>query len=376
MELSAPPPGGETPAPADFEVLQHRLVDIGSKVDEMGRRVDEVESFFERKKQLSDSVKKTAGKGKGKKVGIKVPEDEVDAEFMDVDVSDAAPTMRMQEIMRRFGRILNQILQHQWAEPFMDPVDVEGLQLHDYYEIIKKPMDFNTIKTRMEAKDGTGYKNVREIYADVRLVFTNAMTYNGEKNEYHIMAKTLLRKFEDKWLHLLPMVLKEERKQEESQALAKVNRQIAEEAAIIKKAQDTNNELTKLNLHLEELREMVVHKCRKMSAEDKRQLSTGLCHLPFEEICKAIEIVAKKDPSFHSNIEFVDLDLDKQSESTLWKLRLLLKDAMQNHQFQKFPDMFDEASKQKNVPRVSKNSKRKNQNNAKIINFKEKKGDV
>lgn len=70
-------------------------------------------------------------------------------------------------------------------------------------------MDFNTIKTRMEAKDGTGYKNVREIYADVRLVFTNAMTYNGEKNEYHIMAKTLLRKFEDKWLHLLPMVLKE-----------------------------------------------------------------------------------------------------------------------------------------------------------------------
>lgn len=68
-----------------------------------------MESFFERKKQLSDSVKKTAGKGKGKKVGIKVPEDEVDAEFMDVDVSDAAPTMRMQEIMRRFGRILNQV---------------------------------------------------------------------------------------------------------------------------------------------------------------------------------------------------------------------------------------------------------------------------
>lgn len=29
-----------------------------------------------------------------------------------------------------------QILQHQWAEPFMDPVDVEGLQLHDYYEVM------------------------------------------------------------------------------------------------------------------------------------------------------------------------------------------------------------------------------------------------
>lgn len=32
---TAPPPGLETPAPADFEVLQHRLLDIGSKVDEV-----------------------------------------------------------------------------------------------------------------------------------------------------------------------------------------------------------------------------------------------------------------------------------------------------------------------------------------------------
>lgn len=61
----------------------------------------------------------------------------------------------------------------------------------------------------MEVKDGTGYKNVREIYADVRLVFTNAMTYNEEKNDVHQMAKTLLEKFEEKWLQLLPKVIEE-----------------------------------------------------------------------------------------------------------------------------------------------------------------------
>lgn len=70
-------------------------------------------------------------------------------------------------------------------------------------------MDFSTIKNKMEAKDGTRYKNVREIYADVRLIFKNAMKYNNEKHDVHVMAKTLLEKFEDKWLQLLPKVAEE-----------------------------------------------------------------------------------------------------------------------------------------------------------------------
>lgn len=67
-------------------------------------------------------------------------------------------------------------------------------------------MDFSTIKTKMEAKDGTGYENVREICADVRLIFKNAMKYNNERDDVHVMAKSLLVKFEEKWLQLLPKV--------------------------------------------------------------------------------------------------------------------------------------------------------------------------
>lgn len=70
-------------------------------------------------------------------------------------------------------------------------------------------MDFSTIKNQMEAKDGTGYKHIREICADVRLVFKNAMKYNDEKSDVHVMAKTLLAKFEEKWLQLLPKVTEE-----------------------------------------------------------------------------------------------------------------------------------------------------------------------
>lgn len=67
-------------------------------------------------------------------------------------------------------------------------------------------MDFSTIKNKMEAKDGSGYKHVREICADVRLIFKNAMKYNEERDDVHVMAKTLLGKFEEKWLQLLPKV--------------------------------------------------------------------------------------------------------------------------------------------------------------------------
>jgi hypothetical protein len=67
-------------------------------------------------------------------------------------------------------------------------------------------MDFSTIQNKMEGKDVTTYKNVREIYADVRLIFANAMKYNDDENIVHLLAKSLLEKFEEKWRQFLPKV--------------------------------------------------------------------------------------------------------------------------------------------------------------------------
>jgi len=67
-------------------------------------------------------------------------------------------------------------------------------------------MDFSTIQNKMEGKDVTTYKNVREICADVRLIFANAMKYNDDENIVHLLAKSLLEKFEEKWQQFLPKV--------------------------------------------------------------------------------------------------------------------------------------------------------------------------
>ncbi|XP_010912649.1 transcription factor GTE1 isoform X2 [Elaeis guineensis] len=322
------------------EVFSHRVDDLTSKADELEQKVNEIVQFYARKMPSNNwkgsSVMKD--KEKEKAFGINNHINMVNnsgrnsnaKKQVDGRRKEVVRSITMQELMRRFGTILKQITQHKWAWPFMKPVQVEALGLHDYYEVIKKPMDFSTIKNQMEAKDGCRYKNVREIYADVILVFTNAMTYNDEGSHVHVMAKTLLEIFEKKWLQLLPKVVQEEKiRKEEAAAQALANMQIAQEAVFAKMARETSNGLDELNLHLEELKESVIQRCRKMSADEKRKLCMGLRFLSPEYLDEALDIIAQHDPSFQATAEEVDFDMDAQSESTLWKLKFFVKSALE-----------------------------------------------
>ncbi|XP_057476709.1 transcription factor GTE6-like isoform X1 [Actinidia eriantha] len=302
--------------------FKHRVDDIFTMVGKLERRVNEVEQFYltTSKKQPNNPEGSSMVKENDKEKHIP----SIKKQQRETACREASK--RMQELMRQFGTILRQITQYKWAWPFMQPVDVEGLGLQDYYEVIDRPMDFSTIRNQIEAKDGTGYKNVREICADVRLVFENAMKYNDEKSDVYMMAKTLSEKFEEKWLQLLPKVSEEEKRQEEEEAEAKL---AAQEAAHAKTARDLSNELYELDTHLEELREMLVQKCRKMSNEEKRKLGVALSRLSPEHLSRALEIVAQNNPSFHATAEVVELDIDAQSESTLWRLKFFVKDALE-----------------------------------------------
>lgn len=314
---------------ANVDDIGHQVDDLFTKVEKLEQRVNEIEQFYltSSEKQSSASQKSLFVKDKDKVKhipGFKKHQQETARR-------EAAAAKRMQELMRHFGSILRQITQHKWAWPFMQPVDVEGLGLRDYYEVIDRPMDFSTIKNQMEAKDGTEYKHVRDICSDVKLVFQNAMKYNDDKSDVHLMAKTLLEKFEEKWLQFLPRVTEEEKRREEEEAEAQLSIQRAQEAAHAKMARDLSNELYEADMHLEELREIVVQKCRKLSIEDKRNIGIALTQLCPEDLSKALDIVARHNPSFNSTAVEVDLDIDAQSELTLWRLKYFVKDALQGH---------------------------------------------
>ncbi|KAB2010496.1 hypothetical protein ES319_D10G242200v1 [Gossypium barbadense] len=299
-----------TPDIAEVDQFRCRVDEIFQKIDKLEKKVNEVEQFY----LNANKKKKSSSKGNSireeQDKGRHVPS--IKKQQQDASQRESTAAKRMQELMRQFGTILRQISQHKWAWPFMQPVDVKGLGLHDYYKVIEKPMDLGTIKNQMEAKDGNGYKNVRAICADVRLVFDNAMKYNEEGSDVHLMAKTLLEKFEEKWQLLLPKVTEEEKRREEEEAEAQLNIQLVREASHAKRVQAISNELYEVDTHLEQLRETVVQKCRKMSTKDKRNLGTAIARLSTEDLNKALEIIAQSNPGLQAMAEEVEIDIDAQ----------------------------------------------------------------
>ncbi|XP_075487981.1 transcription factor GTE6-like [Primulina tabacum] len=311
----------------EVESLNRRVDEICVEVDELEQKLNDVERFY------SASNTKQSNTPRGNSIVKEKDREKSSGNFkkrqQDAANREAAAAKRMQELMRQLGTIIRQITQHKWAGPFMQPVDVVGLGLHDYYQVIEKPMDFSTIKSKMEAKDGTGYKNVRELSADVRLIFKNAIKYNEERDDVHVMAKTLLDKFETKWLLLLPKVDEEEKRLKEEEADLQLDIQFAQEAAHAKVARQLCFKLDKIDMHLEELRDTVLQKCRKISTEEKKRLGSAIARLSPEDINKALEIIAQNDPNFQAIGETVEVDIDTQSELTLWKLKLFVKDKLQ-----------------------------------------------
>lgn len=88
-------------------------------------------------------------------------------------------------------KILDQMVAHKASWPFQHPVKKE--EVPDYYDIIKEPIDFQTIRERIN--DGY-YTNKRAFVADVKKIFVNARTYNVKNTIYYKYANEL-EKFAD-----------------------------------------------------------------------------------------------------------------------------------------------------------------------------------
>ncbi|KAK1266770.1 Transcription factor GTE10 [Acorus gramineus] len=107
-------------------------------------------------------------------------------------LTSTADAMRMKQC----DNILNKLMTHDFGWVFNTPVDVVKLQIPDYFNVIKHPMDLGTIKSKIAS--GV-YSSPSDFLADVRLTFTNAKTYNPPGNDVHIMADTLSKFFEVRW---------------------------------------------------------------------------------------------------------------------------------------------------------------------------------
>ncbi|RAL50406.1 hypothetical protein DM860_016873 [Cuscuta australis] len=69
---------------------------------------------------------------------------------------------------------------------FSEPVDPN--ELPDYHEIIEHPMDFGTVRKKL---DGRLYLTLEELEADVLLICSNAMQYNAPDTIYFRQARSI-----------------------------------------------------------------------------------------------------------------------------------------------------------------------------------------
>ncbi|KAF0700207.1 Aste57867_9261 [Aphanomyces stellatus] len=89
-----------------------------------------------------------------------------------------------------------EIMAHELAWPFMEPVDPVKLNIPTYFQIIERPMDFGTMQAKLQGStvpdeqedlahvfgtaSATNYTTLDEYKQDLFLVFRNAIKFNAD----------------------------------------------------------------------------------------------------------------------------------------------------------------------------------------------------
>lgn len=117
-------------------------------------------------------------------------------------VAGAKSKEKLSDALKSCNEILKELFSKKhsgYAWPFYKPVDAELLALHDYHDIIKKPMDLGTVKRKMDNRE---YKSAPEFAADVRLIFTNCYKYNPPDHDVVAMGRKLQDVFEMRYANI------------------------------------------------------------------------------------------------------------------------------------------------------------------------------
>ena len=96
-------------------------------------------------------------------------------------------------------RLLNNLWKHSNAWIFHEPVDPVKLNIQDYFDIIKQPMDLSTVKHKLKNNE---YLKLADFLYDVQLIFDNCLLYNKETKQVTLMCLSVKEEFEKQY-HVL-----------------------------------------------------------------------------------------------------------------------------------------------------------------------------
>merc|ERR1719210_1675475 len=260
------------------------------------------------------------------------------------------PKNRMTEAMKACNEIIKEMFSKKhsaYAWPFYKPVDTEQLDLHDYKQVIKKPMDLGTVRTKMKSRQ---YNSPAEFAIDMRLIFTNCYKYNPPDHDVVAMARKLQDVFEMKYARIPDEVTannqgrdtdddydSEDERERKLLQLQEQLRQMQEQMKILveesirsrnrkkhksdkggkgklknkKSTSAVKNALAAIDSD-DEL------KSTPMTYDEKRQLSLDINKLPGDKLGKVVQIIQHREPSLRdSNPDEIEIDFETLKPSTL-----------------------------------------------------------
>jgi hypothetical protein len=209
---------------------------------------------------------------------------------------------------REFGKkcktIIELLRKHKFAEPFFRPVDQITLRIPDYFDIIKEPMDFQTIHKKLHENV---YVNQEEFEADVRKIWTNSFTYNLKGTQIYSMTEDISNYFE--------RLLTEEKTLAE--AINPLKTQVNKLSKRISDYEGTNPARFKTaNSTLK------VATDKQLSYEEKKSLSQMIRQLPPECLWDVWKIVAPGNGNYEN--EEVEFDIDSLPPKKARELELFV----------------------------------------------------
>eukprot|EP00794_Sanderia_malayensis_P018213 gene18213-20031_t len=99
-----------------------------------------------------------------------------------------SPGVLNESEIKACGKLLLELMCHSDSLPFHHRV---SKQVPNYYKIVTKPMDFNTMKSKLSLKNGLNYSRVEEFVDDVNQIFINCSLYNPPEAGVARLGKSL-----------------------------------------------------------------------------------------------------------------------------------------------------------------------------------------
>lgn len=94
--------------------------------------------------------------------------------------------------LRKYKSVLEKLTNHPSYYAFGVPVDPVLLQIPTYFDIVKKPMDFGTIRKKL---DSNKYANADQLLKDAKQVFINCYLFNIPDDIVSKMGRDLQTEF-------------------------------------------------------------------------------------------------------------------------------------------------------------------------------------